>query len=103
MPISLSPTLRSVNEIQPLESTSKILKASNTLKSGAYIRAIFAFSSSLSNEIYSLSDLTSSSSSASLRGGCLLEGELDLNIDSFKGLTLTVSLNGVVNLPDLVL
>jgi hypothetical protein len=109
MPMSLRPAFKSLWEIHPLLSMSKILKASNTLKSGAWMRAILAFSSSLSREIYSLRALTSSSSSASLSAGCLLEGELDLIRDSLSGLTLTVSLrgdeslNGVWNLPDLVL
>lgn len=109
IPISLSPILRSVREIHPLESTSKILNASKMLKSGAYIREILAFSSSLSREICSLRDLTSSSSTSGLRVGYFLEGELDLSIDSLIGLDLMVSLRGdeslkgVQNLPDLVL
>lgn len=78
IPISLSPILSSESEIHPLESKSKILKASKRLKSCLYIKAILAFSSSLSREIYSLKDLTSSSSSSRRRGVYFLKGELDL-------------------------
>ena len=74
--MSFKPSFRSVRLTQPLESMSNILKASNILKSGFWIRPIFAVSSSLSREIYSLNALTNSSSSDSLRTGYFpLDGE----------------------------
>lgn len=64
---------------------SKILKASNKLKSGVYTNDTLAPSNSLSKDTYSLSELTNSSSSCNLR--VCFRGDLDLSpSDYFNGL-----------------